>query len=419
MKKRFTKIGMLLFCVAAFSQASAQTRCGVDSIHKKNMMNPAYKATVEKFEQDIKDYVGASSSGTIITIPVVVHIIHQNGTENISNAQVLSQIAVLNKDFRRLNADTANTDPLFKPVAADVEVEFCLATKDPAGNPTNGINRQFNSDTTQTAAQMRQQYAWNNLNYMNIYVSRRVGCFSSFPWGPIGNDGIFITDRRFGTLGTVGQELYAEFSRFGRTGTHEAGHYLGLYHTFSDCGDTICNSSGDYVCDTPPEDLRWWAANCLDHTTNTCFDQTPDLPDQVDNYMNYNIDSCANMFSLGQKTRMIAALNTYRSNLFSATNLIATGCLTATGIHPTSGAGACQVYPNPFTEGTTIQFSNPKHELHSLSIYDVHGKLVRGYAPASGSSIAIERNSLPAGLYFFRLSAGQTIKANGKIIITD
>lgn len=279
-----------------------------------------------------------------IVIPTVVHVIHQDGIENISDAQVLSQLDVLNTDFQRLNADTALTRPLFRPVAADMGLTFCLATLDPHGQSTTGIDRVLTAVTD--PLDLIAQHGWDPARYLNIYVMPSGGCFSSFPWGPTEEDGIFITHGRFGTTGTAGSEAYAAFARFGRTGTHEAGHYLGLYHTFSFLGDTALCTGGDSICDTPPADMRWFVSECLDHGLNT-NDEVPDLPDQVENYMDYNVDSCANMFTLGQRDRVAMCLDLYRPVLWSEANLVSTGCSSATGIGGRMPDEAPLLAPNP------------------------------------------------------------------------
>lgn len=294
--------------------------------------------------QLITDLLGAQT-----IIPTVVHVIHQGGSENISDAQVYSQLDVLNADFRRRNADTVNTRPIFLPVAADMGIEFCLATRDPQGLPTTGIHRVLTTETNSTA--LIAAHGWDVQRYMNLYVMPSGSNFASFPWEPAEQQGIFITHARFGTLGTVGTEEFAEWARFGRTGTHEVGHYLGLLHTFSFIGDIDLCFGGDSVCDTPPAAMRWVVDACLDHGLNT-NDEVPDLPDQVENFMDYNIDSCANMFTLGQRERVMERIAAFRSNLVSAANLALTGCEPLTGIDEREQAP--WLAPNPATDHVRI-----------------------------------------------------------------
>lgn len=257
-------------------------------------------------------------TSTIKVIPVVVHVIHNGGTENISDAQIQSQIDVLNEDFRRIpgsNGDGAGVD---------TEVEFCLAKKTPEGNCTNGIVRIqsiLTNHQTYQRSQLKQLSYWDNTRYLNIYLVKSINGssgvlgYSSFPGGPPDEDGIVVRHNYFGRIGTAASSL-------GRTSTHEIGHWLGLYHTFNGgCGVDTC-SDGDYVCDTPP------AANpnfgCP--SINSCSNDQPDVSDQIQNYMDYSNETCKNLFSFGQKQRIHASLNVFRTVIWSDSNLVFTGC---------------------------------------------------------------------------------------------
>lgn len=398
MKTHYIILLLELLFLQSFSQS---TYCLTDSIDKNNNLD-LYKFT--QFTNEVGKHQNSKyiSTGLIKTIPIVVHIIHQNGAENISDAQVISQIDVLNKDFRRFNSDTVNTNPVFLGVTADMEISFCLATIDPIGNPTNGIVRVFSS--INTPSQLINLYGWDNKKYLNIYVSANVGSFSSFPWSPDSLDGIFVTHVRFGTVGTAGTELFTEFSKFGRTTTHEVGHYLGLYHTFgAACGTNV---AGDSVSDTPMADMRWVMSTCLGQNLNTCL-EIPDLPDQVDNYMDYNIDSCMNMFSIGQKARVMATLNTYRFLLWFDSNLALTGCDSATSINNFYISNELSVSPNP-TSGI-FQFSGFEIVRNSmLQIYNILGEKIY-QSEITNPKSEIDLSNQANGIYFIKISDGKTI----------
>lgn len=405
------RVLMAIGLFTSFSVLSfGQHPCRFDSLHPRT-------ATYQDPLQNV--LWAGGTSGAVRIIPVVVHIVHHGGVENISDAQVFSQIDVLNKDFRRRNADTINTHPVFLGVAADMEIEFCLASLDPDGNSTTGIDRIYTPHTQMMYWEMIRDYGWDHQRYLNIYVSAHVGSFSSFPGDPDSTDGIFITHGRFGTVGTAGTEPWAEFSKFGRTATHEVGHYLGLFHTFhvlSFC-DSLCSISGDYVCDTPPTDMRWFVTECLDQSMNTCHEiPQPDLPDQVDNYMDYNTDSCMNLFTLGQKVRVDATLNSFRSVLWSDQNLAATGCLSPTGIDKPS-AGNVNLYPNPMLQSSVLEFANPLHENHSFFLYDSQGRCVLTMTGITGERVEIYRQYLSSGLYFYSLLSATKPTGSGKLLI--
>ena len=260
---------------------------------------------------------------SVITIPVVVHVVYYNNTENISDNQIFSQIDILNEDFRRLNADTTNTPTGFLPVAADCEIEFCLAQKDPNGNTTTGITRtqtsqtsfSTNDDVKYTASGGHD--AWNTSEYMNIWVcdiSGGILGYAQFPGGNPNEDGIVVDYQYFGNIGTASSPY-----DLGRTATHEVGHWLNLRHIWGDsnCGNDFCN-------DTPEHDGSNYGCPSYPHTSS-CSGNGP-FGDMFQNYMDYTNDACMNIFTLDQKARMIAAINTSRQGL-----LTSNGCNTDYG----------------------------------------------------------------------------------------
>ncbi len=257
-----------------------------------------------------------SISDTIRTIPVVVHIIHNGGIENISDTQVHSQIEVLNEDYGKMPGTNGDGN------GVDTKVRFCLAKIDPIGRCTNGIVRIKSPLTNHQSYQralLKELSFWDNERYLNIYlvksINGNVGGYSSFPGGPPDEDGVVVRHNLFGNTGSA-------FSSLGRTTSHELGHWFGLYHTFNNgCGTDTC-TDGDYVCDTPPQASPSY--NC--NTQNTCSNDVPDVNDQKENYMNYTPDACKDMFTNGQHQRMQATLDTLRTQIWTKANLLATGC---------------------------------------------------------------------------------------------
>jgi PKD repeat protein len=273
----------------------------------------------------------------IKVIPVVVHIFHEGGTENISDAQIQSQITVLNEDFGKLLGSNGDGN------GVDTEVRFCLAKIDPNGNCTNGIVRVKSSLTNHKTYErplLKLVSFWDNTKYLNIYIVKSIPGgtlgYSSFPGGPPDEDGLVVRHNYFGKTGTAASSL-------GRTGTHEVGHWLGLYHTFNNsCGTDICND-GDYVCDTPPV----LTANFSCNPINSCSNDNPDLQDQIENYMDYTPEACSNMFTAGQSDRILSSLINLRSLIWTNANLIATGCDENYVAPPTCGVVANFVSLNP------------------------------------------------------------------------
>lgn len=297
-----------------------------------------HKQLVNEFEQTIQGHLqkqksannsvqspfpsgsaaGGLQSSNVKIIPVVVHVIHNGGTENISDAQIQSQMDVLNEDFRKMSGTNGDGNGI------DSEIEFCLAKITPDGKCTNGIVRiqsTFTNHQTYQRSMLKNLSYWDNIRYLNMYVVKSINGssgtlgYSSFPGGPPDEDGIVVRHNYFGRTGTASASL-------GRTTTHEISHWFGLYHTFNGgCGVDTC-ADGDYVCDTPP------AANpnfgCP--TINSCTNDVPDVNDQIQNYLDYSDDACKNMFTAGQSIRMNATLNTFRWNIWQYSNIWSTGC---------------------------------------------------------------------------------------------
>ena len=304
----------MLASISAFSQ-NRDTICGFDAYIAHSDVE-AVEAMLQKASQKY----GLSSQAktnhdSIKVVPIVVHVIHLGGTENISEAQVLSQIQVLNEDFGKLEGTNGDGD------GVDTRVRYCLANIDPAGNCTNGIvrlNTPLSNHQTYQRSLLKELSFWDNTRYLNIYVVKtingNVGGYSSFPGGPADEDGIVVRHSLFGNTGTA--------TGSGRTSSHELGHWLGLYHTFNNgCGTDPC-TDGDYICDTPPQAAPSFSCTTL----NTCSNDVPNLPDLKENYMNYTPDNCQDMFTQGQHDRIQATLDTLRPYIWTPENLVSTGC---------------------------------------------------------------------------------------------
>jgi hypothetical protein len=315
------KILTILFAGGALF-LNAQERCGTTAITEKMMSeNPEYANARSKVNQQTEKWIENHpnhSEKIIITIPVVVHVLYSNNNQNISDAQILSQIDVLNEDFRRTNIDAINTPSVWQSIAADSEIEFCMATTDPNGQPTDGINRVqtthgafgMNSDVHSTPAGGADD--WPNDDYLNIWVCNIETGLLGYATPPSNwtgdGDGLVIGYQYFGRIGTV-QPPYNK----GRTATHEIGHWLNLDHVWGggwgSCGD-------DNVSDTPTQEQENYSCPGYPHNPNSCSTTNPE-GDMFMNYMDYTNDACMNLFTNGQKTRMLAAINQYRPNMLN------------------------------------------------------------------------------------------------------
>jgi PKD repeat protein len=265
---------------------------------------------------------GAPKDGETYVLPVVFHIIHNGGSENISNEQVEDAVRVLNDDFNKLNEDWEFVQAPFLGIVADVGVEFRLARLDPNGNCTNGITRTVSDLTYEGDQDMKDLIQWPRNQYLNIWVCADAAGAAGYTFTPgsvngsfsAPMDGIVVGHDYCGSIGTSSPSS-------SRTLTHEVGHWINLQHTWGPSNSpglaSNCNQD-DGVSDTP-NTIGWTSCNL---SGNSCGGGV----DNVENYMEYSY--CGKMFTEGQKTRMTAALNSsvaQRNQLWQASNLAATG----------------------------------------------------------------------------------------------
>jgi hypothetical protein len=303
MKKQITFLLLsFLFIGTVFAQ---DRNCStMENLEYRKQQDPQLEARMQQIEDYTRTRIQngnmESISGNVITIPVVVHVLYTNSTNNISVAQIQSQIDVINEDFRRTNPDADNT----WSQAADTEIQFCMATVDPNGSATTGITRKSVTRTDWgTNDDMKKSSQggvnpWNSAEYLNMWIvpqmtsgGRTILGYAQFPGGSAATDGVVMAYNYFGRVGNVS----APFDG-GRTTTHEIGHYLNLRHIWGDA-----NCGNDFVSDTPT------------HQTSNGGCPTGQVScgsvDMVQNYMDYTNDSCMNLFTAGQKARMRAVLD--------------------------------------------------------------------------------------------------------------
>lgn len=308
MKKLLTVLITLCISLSLFAkEAHNHEKCGMDEVHQRMLQeDPQYRLNQEAIEEHTRAIIANSvnnkvSNPEIITIPVVFHVVYNNASQNVSEEQLLSQIDVLNEDFRRLNADASSTLGIFQPVAADVEIEFCLAQSDPTGLPFGGITRTqtsvgaFGTDNAIKFDNSGGKDAWPNDVYLNFWVcdlSAGLLGYAQFPGGDDATDGIVCDYRYTGRIGNIANGVR------GRTATHEVGHWLNLRHVW---GDGDC-SVDDFVDDTP---IASGSNFGCPFGTNSCDEGPEDLPDMFQNYMDYSDDDCTNLYTIGQKNRML------------------------------------------------------------------------------------------------------------------
>ncbi|MBT1712122.1 T9SS type A sorting domain-containing protein [Fulvivirgaceae bacterium PWU5] len=322
-----TSFGCLFFLFFSFD-LSAQQRCATVEYEQQLVLDkklPAKRDFELWLHNKIARHSALRTQASTYHIPVVVHIVH-NGEAvgvggNISDDQVLSQIAVLNKDYNRLNTDADQTPSDFAGVAGSIAIEFVLARQTPAGGPTNGIVRVKGSKTTWSIndnTQLKAQSYWPSEDYLNIWVCRLSGYlgYAQFPISDLdgledyqqelaATDGAVFSYKDFGSsfegYGTFAG-LDTKYNR-GRTATHEIGHFLGLRHIWGD----IDNCAGtDYVDDTPAQ--RTETYDCPSHPLSPAGKWCNSKAPMFQNYMDYTDDACMNLFTQGQIDRMVTVL---------------------------------------------------------------------------------------------------------------
>ena len=304
-----------LFCL--LSQAQTPLCFTSEYYHEALLNDPQFarnQIMLENFTQQFsKEQSKYRQSNTLpYIIPVVFHILHNYGPENVSDNIIIEAVRLLNLDFRKLNSDTSNIVPSFKQIASDCEIEFRLATIDPSGNCTNGIEHIV-TQKTYSANEESKLNPWPNNKYLNIWVAQSLAqagaaAYAYYPGttNP-SRDGIMC--------------WYPYVNNTQRTLTHEVGHCLNLKHPWGD-NNNVEVACGDDNCFDTPETKGWSPGHC-NLSGSVC---NPPIIENVQNYMDYSY--CDNMFTHDQKTRMHASLNSSvggRNNLWKDANLIATG----------------------------------------------------------------------------------------------
>ena len=388
-------------------------------------MHPEWRAEHQHKAKELSQWTAEYTSGPYhsrsrqaIIIPVVFHVIHANGSENISDEQIMSAMDILNEDFSNTNPKIDDLVSDFTHLAADVGFHFCLAGKDPDGNPTTGINRYahptFSNDGSNV--QMKSVFGWPPSKYLNIYVVKSSdgnngSGFAFLPPTATGAnevyDGIVMSHWALGRVGTATLGYYSVIS-------HEVGHWANLLHIW---GGNTANGSGcnddDDVADTP---------NCAgyDGTCFTLFQSCGSL-DLIQNHMDYS--QCPNMFTEGQKARMLATMNSSvanRNNIWSEANLIETGCIPPVGIEETSSLSDLHIFPNPAQDQLQVSFLNTEEGPVQLELYNGLGQVVlqeNFNTPIGSASRTIQLGNLPAGFYMVTLSGENGVGLKKKLLI--
>ncbi len=321
-------LALCIFSSALFSQQGtmSQNWCGsIEAMEANFVKHPELRQRFNVSQaaaNTLQNQAQGRTATVNYTIPVVFHVLHLNGTENISDAQIKDQISIFNRDYNLQNADTSVVINSFKNLLGNIHFTFALAKKDPNGNCTGGIDRFYDSNTTLWSGNSQDYiYTWDPTRYLNIYVVKSIGSgaagYAYYPgslsYGDV-MDGIVILSDYVGSIGT------SQVSH-SRALTHEAGHWFDLQHTWGNTNNPGVACGDDQVGDTP--DTQGYRNCPFEANSQIC---NPGVSENYQNYMDYSY--CSVMFTPGQAARMTNAINSAtsgRNNLWSTSNLSFTG----------------------------------------------------------------------------------------------
>lgn len=414
MKKQLLLIVVL--CLTTFAmnaQAAHPRKCATMKLLDAKIKNdPSEKQRIEQAEIRTQKWIAThknfKSNRSITTIPVVVHVVYNTTTENISTAQIQSQIDVLNDDFRLMNSDSLPDTHPFWQFATDSQIEFCLAQRDPSGNSTTGITRTYTDSTSGFMGNGSEKFTatgginnWDPTHYLNIWVvdltpSGGTLGYATFPadLAPTPNeDGVVIHYQAFGNIGTAGTGTFT-VNDGGRTATHEVGHWLNLHHIW---GDAVCGD--DLVADTEPAENNNFGCPSFPHNpSNTCGGSADG--EMYMNYMDYVDDNCMNMFTIGQASRMDASLNGDRAGL-----LTSNGCM-AVGIDELSFENNFEIFPNPSNGTLIINSQKTITENINLFVYNIIGSKIAQVENIKSFPYKLDLDNLTNGVYYLQINSG-------------
>ncbi|TAH43269.1 MAG: T9SS type A sorting domain-containing protein [Bacteroidetes bacterium] len=407
MKMKFLLNSLLILFVCSTAIASddemGKIRCAtVEYVNRLRAENPNYLENKQKDEllvqQLLLNQAQSRANDVVYTIPVVVHVLYRTTAQNISDAQIMSQIDVLNEDFARLNADTALTPSFFRSIAGTSNFQFCLAATDPLGNPTNGIERRSTTSTSFNTNNNVKHYssggldAWDVNRYFNIWVCNLGSGLLGYAEPPSGTHsdeyGVVILYDSFGRVGNVSTPYHK-----GRTTTHEIGHAFGMEHIWGD--DSNCSGS-DGISDTPNQEVETYGCPSTLPSFDNCSSSGNGI--MYMNYMDYTDDLCMNMFTTGQTNRMKLLMEAYYPTL-----LVSTAC-TITSSREAADKFSFSIYPNPSDGLVNLDMflmENVGSNL-TISVSNLLGEIVKSeqISNPNGRTHQLNLGDQGSGIYF-------------------
>lgn len=412
MWKFFLGLSLLLSSVQ-IGQTQVQEPCAAAHyLHHLEATHPGFEAATRQVYDRVRGQ-GQARDLTLVTIPVVVHLVYQNEAQNLPDSLIEAVLEVLNQDYRRLNVDAIQVREDFLPVVDDPFIQFELVGVERVATTATfeldlfGGTLPDNVKTTATGG----SDAWDPEHHLNIWVCNIEGGallgyayppadLSHWPEGASapspGLDGVVVhyeVFRRTGTFTTSGLFGLGNITVpvRGRTITHEVGHYLGLRHIWGDgllstFGIPDCNAD-DGVEDTPNQGLN--SQFSCDPANNTCDEGSGDLPDMWENFMDYAQEDCQNSFTFGQIEIMRSVLDNERAGLIE-------GSVSTRNVQlPTS---TLRLYPNPATDNFVIQ--REENTSATVRLLNAQGQITRQWLSWTQNRLEVATASLPAGLYY-------------------
>ena len=416
MKKQLLPALIAVFCIPFCQNIFAtdgpihNRGCGAMEYRQmEEQRDPSIKAKRAQIEKDIQAYIQnqmlrqTPTPHAVITMPIVFHIVYKTAAENLSDACIAATIKAFNEDFRKQNADfTTKCPSAFQSLGADCEIQFCLASKDPSGAATNGIIRTstthapFGLENDIKYTSQGGSDIWDHTKYVNMWIGNLEGGllgYGTFPGGPADADGVVCHYQYMMGSAGCGDPPF----QLGRTTVHELGHFFNLAHIW---GDSNCGDDG--VSDTPTQQTSNF--NCPSFPNVSC-NNGPN-GDLFCNYMDYVDDPCMVMFTAGQKTRILAAINSSRAGLkTSAASL----CAAAGGLNEIALDQNVYIYPNPSTGDFIINVENAGVSSAYISVYNELGEAIiqkRIIVPSS-NEIKVDLNNKPDGIYLIKMKTSE------------
>lgn len=429
MKKNITQILFTVIILTFTNLSSAQECATFEYESYLNSKFPGFSKALEQSRQQSlleSTKLNKSSNDTVYQIPVVFHIVWNTKSQNIHDSLIYSQLKALNESFRHTHSDTGRVRSIFKPVAGDTRVEFVLASVDPNGKSTNGINRVKTEQTdfggnNGFAENVKSSFdygadAWNTSKYLNIWVCKftynGTPIISAYAFPPTNaqfwTSSSFVANHLQGVVvnyqfvGVGNPNDFASSSMRERTLVHEVGHFLGLRHIWADKNNT-CIGEDDGLKDTPNH--RAANRNC-NPALNTCNQGAGDQPDMIENYMDYTPYPCTVMFTQQQANLMRYNLLNLRSSLYKI----------KTNTPPPPVYTKVSVAPNPVIGNLRILFD--QQGVYTLKLTDIIGQPVSSDEFTIGNSFEYnEPLNVAAGIYYLSISNGSTEVVKQRILV--